>query len=168
MFADPRHTANPNYTVLHYHHISTITLRLLELVLTYSESLSINITFDTKIRMSYAVFQNSTVNLPSDTFLKDCTVTLFGGVLRGVHTLNISLGGAFIAYPLAALDSGEPSHFKLDSISVLDGGLFKYEGHSEEGDAVVISLDGSLIVHGGGQLTGNKITVKGQCNIHFI
>ena len=82
--------------------------------------------------------------------------------MRGVHTLDISLGGSFIAYPLAALDSGEPSHFNLGSISVRDGGLFKYEGLSEQGDAVVISLDGSLTVHGGGQLTGNKISVKGK------
>ena len=119
------------------------------------------------IRQSVVIFQNGTVNLPYDTFLKDCTVTLYGGVLRGVHTLNISLGGSFIAYPPAALGSGEPSHFNLDSISILDGGVFRYEGHAEQEDAVVISLDGSLVVHGGGQLIGNKITVKGTCKFTF-
>ena len=105
--------------------------------------------------------------MPYDTFLKDCTVTLYGGVLRGVHTLSISLGGSFIAYPPAALDSGESSHFNLDSISILDGGVFRYEGRTEQEDAVVISLDGSLVVHGGGQMFGNKITVKGTYTFTF-
>ena len=101
------------------------------------------------------------MNLPFDTYLRDSVVTLYGGVLRGVHSLNVSLGGAFIAYPRAALNSGQRSHFRLHSVTVLDGGRFEYRGRAADADALVIELDGDFTVRGGGFVTANKLLLTG-------
>ena len=105
--------------------------------------------------------------MPTETYLLNSVITLYGGILRGLKTLNISLGGAFIAYPKAALDSGVESYFHLDSITILDGGLFKYEGKANDGDALTVELDGGLVVQGGAQVIANKLTLKGQCCSNF-
>ena len=106
-------------------------------------------------------FQHGTVNLPYDTYLMDSVVTLYGGILRGVETLNISLDGSFIAYPPAQLGSDEPSVYNLNSITVLDGGLFKYIGYTEAGDGLIVNLDGGFAVRGGGLVEVNKLTLSG-------
>ena len=89
-------------------------------------------------------------------------MTLLGGVLRGMETLDISLGGAFTAYPAAKLGSAEASVFNLDSITVLDGGIFKYMGNTDNGDELTLSLAGDFEVQGGGTVEVNKLKLTGQ------
>ena len=110
----------------------------------------------------YDIYQDGAVNLPHDTYLHDCVVTLYGGTLSGVHTLNISLDGAFIIHPKAKLDSGTESVFNLNSITVLDGGVMRYEGVTAQNDGLVVNLEGGLVVQGGGVIEGNNIKVKGE------
>ena len=59
------------------------------------------------------------MNLPYETYLKDSVVTLYGGVVSGIHTLNISLGGAFIAHPKAKQVGGDESQLVLNRQATL-------------------------------------------------
>ena len=103
--------------------------------------------------------------MPFDTYLKDCRVTLYGGLLRGVETLNISLAGAFTVYPSVkhnATSVTEESSFSLNSITILDGGLFDYKGDAEHDNKLNIHLDGGLHIRGGGIFKVNNLYLEGQ------
>ena len=119
----------------------------------------------------FVCLQHARVNLPYNTYLHDSRVTLYGGVLQGVHTLNVSLDGVFTIYPPARLNtsssssSSSPSSSKelrLNSIVVLDGGRLEFTGSTEDADAMTIVLDGGLVVQGGGVLSANDLHVRGQ------
>ena len=104
------------------------------------------------------------MNLPYDTYLQDCRITLYGGILRGVATLNISLDGSFTVYPPARLNNSHSnSHdFVMDSITILDGGLFSFVGTAEGNNKLNVTLTGSLHIQGGGEFRTNNIYLQGQ------
>lgn len=104
------------------------------------------------------------MNLPYDTYLRDCRITLYGGLLRGVATLNISLDGSFTVYPPARLNNSLSSRndFVMDSITILDGGVFKFMGTAEENNGLNVTLTGSLHIQGGGEFRTNNIYLQGQ------
>ena len=81
------------------------------------------------------------MNLPYNTYLHDSRVTLYGGVLQGIHTLNISLDGVFTIYPPARLNTSShgslvSKELRLNSIIILDGGRFEFTGTTEDLDKV--------------------------------
>ena len=92
-------------------------------------------------------------------------MTLYGGLLRGVETLNISLDGAFTVYPPVkhnATSTTEESTFSLNSITILDGGLFDYKGDADNDNKLNILLDGSLHIRGGGIFKVNSLYLEGM------
>ena len=108
------------------------------------------------------------MNLPFDTYLRDCRVTLYGGILRGVETLNISLDGSFTIYPPARLNNSAgttDNEFTLNSITVLDGGAFRYMGVAEDDNQMNVILNGSLHVLGGGEFHANNLNLQGKIEI---
>ncbi len=102
------------------------------------------------------------MNLPYETYLKHSIVTLYGGLLRGLKVLNVSLGGEFIVYPPTKLDSDTPSVLNLNSITVLDGGTLLYQGTVDDWDTLYINLEAGLLVTGGGTVTANRLNVNGK------
>lgn len=107
--------------------------------------------------------QNGQVNLPSDTYLKSVTVTDYGGTITGLETFNISRDGAVKVYP----PSKDNPHYKsivynLNTISVLDGGVFSYFGEAETNDELIVNLEGALIIRGGGEMNVNKMELTGE------
>lgn len=107
--------------------------------------------------------QNGQVNLPSDTYLKSVTVTDYGGTITGLETFNISRDGAVKVYP----PSKDDPHYKsivynLNTISVLDGGVFSYFGEAETDDELIVNLEGALIIRGGGEMNVNKMDLTGE------
>jgi len=118
--------------------------------------------------------QGGTVNLPFDSYLKDCRVTLYGGLLKGVETLNISLDGTFTVYPPVkhnASSSTEESTFSMNSITILDGGLFDYKGDTANDNKLNIFLDGSLHIRGGGIFQVNSLYLEGkneECTLFYL
>ncbi|KAL8620488.1 hypothetical protein ACOMHN_056880 [Nucella lapillus] len=116
------------------------------------------LSFDVKL------YQNGTVNLPYNTYLHQSRVTLYGGVLQGVHTLNLSLGGVFTIYPPARLNASGgqqgAKELRLNSMVILDGGRFEFTGLTHSHDTLSVVLEGGLVVHGGGVMTGNNIHVS--------
>lgn len=116
-------------------------------------------------RLWSAFFQNATVNLPYETYLHNSRVTLYGGVLQGIHTLNISLDGVFTIYPPARINNSDSPGSKMihfNSLSILDGGRFEFNGSAEENDDINIVLDGELAIQGGGIMSGNKMNITGE------
>ena len=110
--------------------------------------------------------QNGTVNLPYNTYLHDSRVTVYGGVLQGIHTLNISLDGVFTIYPPARRNTSHGSlvskELHLNSIIILDGGRFEFTGTTEDRDKLDIVLGGGLVVQGGGVMSGNYLNISGK------
>ena len=104
--------------------------------------------------------QEASVNLPIDTYLKDSSVADYGGVLAGVETLNISLGGAFHSYPPA--DHSPVVYDFLNTISILDGGLFEFHGTAADSDLLNIHMNGSLMIRGGGEMIVNNLELYGR------
>lgn len=51
-------------------------------------------------------------------------------------------------------------HF--NSLSILDGGRFEFNGSAEENDNINIVLDGELAIQGGGIMSGNKMNITGE------
>ena len=119
------------------------------------------------ILMQGCYLQNATVNLPAETFLRGSSVTLYGGVLRGVESVIMSLGGSLIIHPQAKLDSDIPSAFNLKAIKIHDGGLLAYKGDSNNGDTLSVQLQNHLIVHGGGRVEFNSMSVTGNIFMFF-
>ena len=109
--------------------------------------------------------QNATANLPEDTYLKDNTVADHGGTLANIRTLNISLGGAFLSYPPD--DHARVFYDFFNTISILDGGLFKFFGTAANDDRLVIEMDGDLMIRGGGEMIANNLEVYGRYYCHF-
>lgn len=89
---------------------------------------------------------------------------MYGGLLRGVATLNISLDGSFTVYPPARLNNSLSSRndFVMDSITILDGGVLKFMGTAEENNRLNVTLTGSLHIQGGGEFRTNNIYLQGQ------
>ena len=106
------------------------------------------------------MLQNASANLPIDTYLKDSTVADYGGILAGIQTLNISLGGAFRSYPPA--DHSAVVYDFLNTISVLDGGVFQFYGTAADGDLLNIVMNGSLMIRGGGEMIVNNLELYGM------
>ena len=84
--------------------------------------------------------QNSEVNLPSTTFLRDADITMFGGTVTGIENVEISLNGGFHLYPEARIYSDVRSVVNLNLIEVMDGGVFSYRGVAADGDALTLSV----------------------------
>ncbi|WAR26294.1 hypothetical protein MAR_011998 [Mya arenaria] len=127
------------------------------------EGMFLNIDFQNSAVLSFsiAVYPDSQVNLPSDTYLKDVTVSDYGGTILGLETFNISRGGAVHVYPPEASNP----HFKeivydLNTISILDGGSFTYHGTAENNDVLTVNLAGDLMIRGGGVMTVNKMILN--------
>ena len=108
----------------------------------------------------FVYLQNARANLPVDTYLKDSTVVDYGGTLSGVQTLNISLGGAFYSYPPA--DHSTVLYDFFNTISILDGGVFKFFGTANDGDLLKIKMAGSLMIRGGGEMLVNNLELYGM------
>ncbi|KAK3576663.1 hypothetical protein CHS0354_004948 [Potamilus streckersoni] len=126
------------------------------------KGMKLNIDFNASAVLSFNIvlYEEASVNLPYDTYLRDSSVILYGGILESLNTLNISLNGAFILYPPARLNktqSDRSSTLYLNSISILDGGVFRYEGTPQNNDELRIVLDGGLVIRGGGELHANKL-----------
>ena len=92
--------------------------------------------------------------------MKDSKVIDYGGTLTGVKTLNISLGGAFHSYPPA--DHSTVVYDIFNTISILDGGIFKFFGTAEDGDSLVMKMDGALMIRGGGEMIVNNLELSGS------
>ena len=97
------------------------------------------------------------------------TVSDYGGTITGLETFNISRGGAVKIYPPSVNDP----HFKqivynLNTISILDGGVFHYFGSAEAGDVLTVNLDGDLMIRGGGEMKANKLVLKGMSFIQLF
>ncbi|XP_033745591.1 uncharacterized protein LOC117331105 [Pecten maximus] len=120
----------------------------------------LNIVFNDSAILSFDVhlYENATVNLPYETFLLDCRVILYGGVLQGVEKLNISMDGSFTIYPPAQL--GYSQKVVLNSIDILDGGFFNFQGNAENDSLIEIILDGGFHVHGGGEMQANNLVLR--------
>ena len=80
--------------------------------------------------------------------------------MDGVRTLNISLGGAFRCYPPA--DHSAVVYDFLNTISVLDGGVFQFYGTAADSDLLNIHLNGSLMIRGGGEMIVNNLELYGM------
>ena len=98
--------------------------------------------------------------MPVDTYLKDSSVADYGGILAGVETLNISKGGAFHSYP--PTDHSAVVYDFLNTISILDGGLFEFHGTAADGDLLNIHMNGSLMIRGGGEMIVNNLELYGE------
>lgn len=104
------------------------------------------------------------MNLPFDTYLRDCRISLYGGTVQGLQKMNISLDGAFYVYPKEKENENdvmEPNVFELDSIAILDGGLFEYFGEAVNDNKLDITLNGSLSINGGGEFRANNMYLEG-------
>jgi hypothetical protein len=55
-----------------------------------------------------------------------------------------------------------PNKFELNSITVLDGGLFQYYGEAVNDNKLDIKLNGSLIINGGGEFRTNNMYLEGN------
>lgn len=78
--------------------------------------------------------------------------------------MNISLDGAFYVYPKEKeneIDTMAPNVFELDSIAILDGGLFEYFGEAVNDNKLDITLNGSLSINGGGEFRANNMYLEG-------
>ena len=107
--------------------------------------------------------QDGQANLPADTYLKDVTVYDYGGTITGLETFNISRGGAVKVYPpLLSNPHYVPIIYNLNTISVLDGGLFQYYGYAEADDVLTVNLTGDLMIRGGGEMYVNKMKLNGK------
>ena len=115
------------------------------------------------------MLQNSEVNLPSTTFLRDADITMFGGTVTGIENVEISLNGGFHLYPEARIYSDVRSVVNLNLIEVMDGGVFSYRGVAADGDALTLSVATSFTVSGGGHVYVNKMTLDGTlCLLHLF
>ncbi|KAL4226615.1 hypothetical protein ACF0H5_014598 [Mactra antiquata] len=127
------------------------------------EGMWLNIDFKDSATLSFsvAVYPDGQVNLPSDTYLKDSTVYDYGGTITGLETFNISRGGAVKIYP-PSIDNEfyKQIVYDLNTISVLDGGLFAYYGTAENDDILEINLAGDLMIRGGGEMNVNKVNLN--------
>lgn len=102
--------------------------------------------------------------MPSDTYLKDVTVYDYGGTITGLETFNISRGGAVKVYPPSVTNPHyKPIVYNLNTISILDGGVFTYYGTAEDEDVLEVNLAGDLMIRGGGEMYVNKMILDGEC-----
>ena len=115
--------------------------------------------------MNFHLNQGGTVNLPYDTYLRDCRISLYGGTVQGLQALNISLDGAFYVYPPEKENEGDVipvNEFELDSITILDGGVFEFFGEPDNDNKLDIKLNGSLTINGGGEFRTNNMYLEGM------
>ena len=109
----------------------------------------------------HLLFQNSEVNLPSTTFLRDANITMYGGTVTGIENVEISLNGGFHLYSEARIYSSVASEVNLRSIEVMDGGVFSYRGIAADGDALTLTVENDFTVRGGGHVYVNKMALDG-------
>ena len=93
--------------------------------------------------------------------MKDATITLLGGLLRGVEILDVSLNSNFIIHPKSRLASDSNSVFIFEKVSIFDGGVIKYMGSAEAGDVLTMNVTSTLAVKGGGELHVNNLLLSG-------
>ena len=55
----------------------------------------------------------------------------------------------------------------FNTISILDGELFKFFGTAANDDRLVIEMDGDLMIRGGGEMIANNLEVYGRYYCHF-
>ena len=53
--------------------------------------------------------------------------------------------------------------YNLNTISILDGGLFAYHGTAENDDVLTVNLAGDLVIRGGGEMWANRLRLTGTC-----
>ena len=134
------------------------------------EGFKLNIEYNGSAILTFhiAVYENSEVNLPRTTFLRNANITMFGGTVTGIENVDISLDGGFHLYPEARIYSDDRSEVFLNRIEVMDGGVMSYRGVSEEGDALTLNVNTSFTVRGGGHVYCNKMTLTGTSFLYYF
>ena len=111
--------------------------------------------------------QNAQVNLPSDTYLKDVTISDYGGTITGVKTFNISRNGAVHVYPPTRNATRHKTiTYNLNTLSILDGGVFYYHGSLDNSDVFELNLEGDLLIRGGGEMFVNNLKLEGKVSVY--
>ncbi|KAI8478546.1 hypothetical protein Bbelb_437250, partial [Branchiostoma belcheri] len=126
----------------------------------HGEAISISLNATHKIPFNVNVYQNGTLGLPHHTYLQDTTLTLYGGKLLGVQTLNISLDGKLDIKATSKINTETPGTLVLNSITVLNGGVLSYLEGPEDEAGLMVQLDGSFTVRGGAEVAANKLYIK--------
>lgn len=134
------------------------------------EGFKLNIEYNGSAILTFhiAVYENSEVNLPQTTFLRDANITMFGGTVNGIENVDVSLNGGFHLYPEARIYSDTRSVVNLNRIEVMDGGVFSYRGLAADEDALTLNVNTSFIVRGGGHVYCNKMTLTCKSSQTFI
>lgn len=122
------------------------------------------VVYDSMINILFAP-QNAKVNMPYDTYLRDATIKLYGGRVIGLQRMDISLGGEFHMHPNARINSLTASEMKIEHLTVMDGGLFRYEGKAEDDDSLQAEVAEDFNVRGGGELYISKMVMHGKSSV---
>ncbi|XP_071498055.1 uncharacterized protein [Diadema antillarum] len=112
-----------------------------------------------RIPFSVAVYQNGTAHLPPISLFQEVDLTLLGGSVEGVATLEIGKNALLTFDPMACVNAEAASEMYLDSLLVLGGGALEFTGSVSANQELHMTLDGKLLVRGGGVMRANKLSV---------